>query len=125
MVTLGVIWSFQVFDLSYLMTGGGPGKATVTLVMSIYNSAFKQSRMGYACAQAMFLLAVVIVVNIMEDKVIGRGRYKNASYKTKKMEAPICLCAAGAVPFFHQLYRAFCLHGRDVLHPGYHAEYSS
>ena len=72
-VTLGVIWSFQVFDLSYLMTGGGPGKATVTLVMSIYNSAFKQSRMGYACAQAMFLLAVVIVVNIMEDKVIGRG----------------------------------------------------
>ncbi len=71
-VTLGIIWSFQVFDLSYLMTGGGPGKATVTLVMSIYNSAFKQYRMGYACAQAVFLLLVVVVVNVLEDKVLGR-----------------------------------------------------
>lgn len=68
-VTLGIIWSFQVFDLSYLMTGGGPGKATVTLVMSIYNAAFKQHRMGYACAQAVFLLIVVVVINAIEDKV--------------------------------------------------------
>lgn len=67
-VTLGIIWSFQVFDLSYLMTGGGPGKSTVTLVMGIYNSAFKQYRMGYACAQAMFLLLVIIVINVIEDK---------------------------------------------------------
>lgn len=72
-VTLGIIWSFQVFDLSYLMTGGGPGKATVTLVMSIYNSAFKQYRMGYACAQAIFLLLVVVVINVLEDKVFNRG----------------------------------------------------
>ena len=71
-VTLGIIWSFQVFDLSYLMTGGGPGKATVTLVMSIYNSAFKQYRMGYACAQAVFLLIVVVVINVLEDKVFNR-----------------------------------------------------
>lgn len=68
-VTLGIIWSFQVFDLSYLMTGGGPGKATVTLVMSIYNAAFKQHRMGYACAQAVFLLIVVVVINAIEDKI--------------------------------------------------------
>lgn len=68
-VTLGIIWSFQVFDLSYLMTGGGPGKATVTIVMSIYNAAFKQHRMGYACAQAMILLVMVVFINIIEDKV--------------------------------------------------------
>lgn len=66
-VTLGIIWSFQVFDLSYLMTGGGPGKSTVTLVMGIYNSAFKQYRMGYACAQAMFLLLIIVVINVIED----------------------------------------------------------
>ncbi len=67
-VTLGIIWSFQVFDLSYLMTGGGPGYSTVTLVMSIYNSAFKQYRMGYACATAMFLLVIVVVINIIENR---------------------------------------------------------
>lgn len=71
-VTLGIIWSFQVFDLSYLMTGGGPGKATVTLVMSIYNSAFKQYRMGYACAQAVFLLLVVVIINVIENKVMNK-----------------------------------------------------
>ena len=66
-VTLGIIWSFQVFDLSYQMTGGGPGHSSVTLVMSIYNSAFKQYRMGYACATAMFLLVIIIVINLLEN----------------------------------------------------------
>jgi multiple sugar transport system permease protein len=71
-VTLGIIWSFQVFDLSYLMTGGGPGKSTVTLVMGIYNSAFKQYRMGYACAEAMFLLVIIIIINVIEDKFFNK-----------------------------------------------------
>ena len=66
-VTLGIIWSFQVFDLAYLMTGGGPGRATVTLVMGIYNAAFKQYKMGYACAMAMFLLIMIIIINVIED----------------------------------------------------------
>lgn len=68
-VTLGIIWSFQVFDLSYVMTGGGPGKATVTLVMDIYNQAFKgNGKMGYASAIAMILLIFIIIVNIVEDR---------------------------------------------------------
>lgn len=66
-VTLGIIWSFQVFDLSYLMTGGGPGHSSVTLVMGIYNAAFKQYRMGYACAMAMFLLVVIVIINCLEN----------------------------------------------------------
>ena len=66
-VTLGIIWSFQVFDLSYLMTVGGPGRSTVTLVMGIYNAAFKQYKMGYACAMAMLLLAIILVINLIEN----------------------------------------------------------
>ena len=66
-VTLGIIWSFQVFDLSYQMTGGGPGKATVTLVMGIYNTAFKQHKMGYACSIAILLLLLVLIVNFVEN----------------------------------------------------------
>lgn len=66
-VTLGIIWSFQVFDISYMMTGGGPGHATVTLVMGIYNAAFKENRMGYACGVAMFLFVIIIVINIIEN----------------------------------------------------------
>ncbi len=77
-VTLGIIWSFQVFDLSYQMTGGGPGHATVTLVMSIYNSAFKQYRMGYACATAMFLLLIVVIINVIENKFFAEKKEAKA-----------------------------------------------
>lgn len=45
-VTLGTIWSFQVFDLVYTMTGGGPGTSTVTLVLTTYNAAFKEYNMA-------------------------------------------------------------------------------
>jgi multiple sugar transport system permease protein len=68
-VTLGIIWSFQVFDLSYVMTGGGPGKSTVTLVMDIYNQAFKgNGKMGYASAIAMVLLLFIVIVNLIENR---------------------------------------------------------
>lgn len=67
-LTLGVIWSFQVFDLVYVMTGGGPGRSTITLVMTIYNSAFKDYKMGYASAVAMLLLAIILIVNFIQQR---------------------------------------------------------
>lgn len=70
-VTLGIIWSFQVFDLSYQMTGGGPGYSSVTIVMAIYNAAFKQYKMGYACALAMLLLVIVLIINAAKQRLFG------------------------------------------------------
>lgn len=67
-VTLGVIWSFQVFDLVYVMTGGGPGRSTITLVMTIYNSAFKDYKMGYASAVAILLLVIILIVNYIQQR---------------------------------------------------------
>ena len=73
-VTLGTIWSFQVFDLVYTMTGGGPGTATITMVMSIYQSGFKQYKMGYASAMAFVLFLIVILISILQKKVFsGKG----------------------------------------------------
>jgi multiple sugar transport system permease protein len=62
-VTLGTIWSFQIFDLVYLMTNGGPGRSTMTLVLTIYNAAFLQYNFGYACAVAFLLFAFVLAVS--------------------------------------------------------------
>ncbi len=61
-VTLGTIWSFQVFDMVYTMTGGGPGYSTQTLVLTIYNTAFKEYNMGYASAIALLMFAFVMLV---------------------------------------------------------------
>ena len=65
-VTLGAIWSFQVFDLVYNMTGGGPGTSTQTLVPTIYNAAFKEYSMGYASAVAMLMFAFVLLINALQ-----------------------------------------------------------
>lgn len=70
-VTLGTIWSFQVFDLVYTMTGGGPGTATITMVMSIYQSGFKQYKMGYASAMSFVLFLIVVVISAVQKKVFS------------------------------------------------------
>ncbi len=72
-VTLGTIWSFQVFDLVYSMTGGGPGRSTLTLVLIIYQYAFKQYKMGYACAVSFVLFLLVLLVSAMQ-KIAFRER---------------------------------------------------
>lgn len=66
-VTLSVIQSFQIFDIVYQLTHGGPGTATMTLAYVIYQAAFKDSKMGYACALAVVLLVFVLVVNLIQD----------------------------------------------------------
>lgn len=63
---LATIWSFQVFDLVYVMTGGGPGGATTTIVMGIYEAGFRSFQMGYASAIAMVLLLIVLVVSVIQ-----------------------------------------------------------
>lgn len=72
-VTLGTIWSFQVFDLVYTMTGGGPGMSTVTLVLTIYNTAFKEYNMGYASAIALLMFVFVLAISFVQ-KLILRDR---------------------------------------------------
>lgn len=71
-VILGTIWSFQVFDLVYTMTGGGPGGGTVTLVMAIYDAGFKNYQMGYASAMAVALFAIVLVISIIQRRVFAK-----------------------------------------------------
>ncbi|WP_430592209.1 carbohydrate ABC transporter permease [Humidisolicoccus flavus] len=72
-VILGTIWSFQVFDLVYTMTGGGPGGATVTLVMAIYQAGFKNYQMGYASAMAIVLFVIVLVIAIVQRRLLAKS----------------------------------------------------
>ncbi|MDY3816216.1 MAG: sugar ABC transporter permease [Candidatus Limiplasma sp.] len=65
-VTLGIIGSFQVFDLVFKMTGGGPGRSTYTVAYMIYTYAFQDKRIGYACALAVGLLVVILVIHLLQ-----------------------------------------------------------
>ena len=60
------IQCFKVFDLIYVMTGGGPGRSTNVLVNHIYNAAFVDFKFGYASASALVLFAIVLVVTLVQ-----------------------------------------------------------
>ncbi len=59
-LVLGIIGSFQVFASSYLLTGGGPMKATLFYVLNLYQLGFEQLRMGYASALAWILFVILM-----------------------------------------------------------------
>jgi multiple sugar transport system permease protein len=58
---LAGIWTFQSFDLVYLMTGGGPSQATMVLPTFIYQQAFFVLNMGYAATLGVLLLVVIFI----------------------------------------------------------------
>jgi ABC-type sugar transport system permease subunit len=66
----GMIGGFQVFTQIYVMTGGGPGTASRTLVMHIYETGFKFFEMGRASALAFLLFALVLVITILQLKYL-------------------------------------------------------
>lgn len=65
-VVMTTIGSFQVFDQALVMTQGGPGLATTTLVMNIYQVGFQSFHMGYASAIAWVLFAIVFVCTLIQ-----------------------------------------------------------
>lgn len=68
-VTQLLIGAFQVFDQAYMLTQGGPGNATITIVYYIYNEGFGSLKMGYASAMSMVLFVVIFVFAMINTKV--------------------------------------------------------
>jgi multiple sugar transport system permease protein len=67
-----IIFSFQVFDITTVLTNGGPGNATNTIVMLVYQNAFRFFRMGYASASAYVLFVVVLTLTILQNRLSKR-----------------------------------------------------
>ncbi|MBI2940414.1 MAG: sugar ABC transporter permease [Chloroflexi bacterium] len=68
----GVIGSFQVFTQVYVMTQGGPNRATLFYVLYLYRNAFEYFEMGYASALAWGLFLIVIALTILQFKLSDR-----------------------------------------------------
>lgn len=60
-VTTQMITSFQVFTQTYVMTGGGPGYSTTTLINYLYELGFNEFRMGYASTVAFILFIGLLI----------------------------------------------------------------
>ena len=64
-----IISSFQVFDQAFILTRGGPGNATITLVYYIYNNGFNNLNMGYASSISMVLFLIILVFSVMNTRL--------------------------------------------------------
>lgn len=68
-VIITAISSFQIFDLIYLMTDGGPLDSTNVLVYAIYKNAFEYFNIGKASAMAYVLFVIILVLTLMQWKM--------------------------------------------------------
>ncbi|WP_018933015.1 carbohydrate ABC transporter permease [Gracilibacillus lacisalsi] len=69
---MAIIGSFQVFDQAFVMTNGGPGKASYTMVYHIYDNAFVDFRFGESSAAAMILFVVILIFTLVQFKLQKR-----------------------------------------------------
>lgn len=69
LMVMGVIGSFQTFEQIYIMTKGGPGNTTATVVYFIYQNAFQWNKMGFASAGAYALFLVILIFTLIQFKL--------------------------------------------------------
>lgn len=70
-VVLSTIGTFKLFAEPYVITGGGPTNATITIVQYIYQQAFVNFNLGYASALTVVFVALVSLFSIVQIKVGG------------------------------------------------------
>lgn len=68
------IQSFQLFDLVYVMTGGGPLFSTDTLVTMLFREGFVNFQTGYAAAISWALFLVIVIISALQLRIF---RYKD------------------------------------------------
>lgn len=66
LMMVGVIASLQVFNQAYVMTQGGPAHATLFYVLYLFQTAFERFQMGYACAMALVLFIITLIVSLLQ-----------------------------------------------------------
>lgn len=72
-VFMNLINAFQAFGQIKLLTQGGPGDSTNVLVHSIYREAFFNGRFEMACAQALILFVIMMIVTLLQFKFEKKG----------------------------------------------------
>lgn len=68
--TLLIIGAFQVFDQAYVLTKGGPGNSTITMVYYIYNKGFGSLQMGYAAALSLILFLIILIFSLINSRIV-------------------------------------------------------
>ncbi len=68
-VILSVVWTFNMFNIIYLVSGGEPAGANEILVTKAYKIAFEEYRYGYAAAYSVVIFMILLVYGVFQTRV--------------------------------------------------------
>ncbi|WP_207739592.1 carbohydrate ABC transporter permease [Paraclostridium bifermentans] len=71
-LTLTTIWTFNSFNVIYVLTGGGPMDATETMMIKIYHEAFGKYNLGMSSTLSVIVFIILIILSILYWKQINR-----------------------------------------------------
>ena len=71
-VVLSMIGSLKVFDIIYIMTQGGPGRATESITTYIFSRAFEANKFGYGTAIAVVMFAIILALSLVQLHFLTR-----------------------------------------------------
>lgn len=74
-LVMGVIWTFQYFTQTFIMTQGGPQNATLFYALYLFYNAFRDFRMGTACAMAWILFLLTLIATLIVFRTSARWVY--------------------------------------------------
>ena len=78
-MVLAVERAFKEYDLIFALTGGGPGRASEIVSLTIYNESFTNKRAGYGSALGVVLFIIIVAITMFEMRFL-RKREDNARY---------------------------------------------
>ena len=67
------IETFNTFDMVLALTGGGPGRSTEVVALSIYNQIFQQFNLGQGAATAVLLLTINLIMTVVYIRILERN----------------------------------------------------
>ncbi|HZG56186.1 sugar ABC transporter permease [Paenibacillus sp.] len=71
-IFLTIVGGLKLFELPYVMTNGGPGTASYTITLAIYNSVFKYGTYGYSMAAGIVLMLFIMIVTFVQIQITRR-----------------------------------------------------
>ena len=71
-LVLGIIYTLQSFEASFVVTEGGPAYATWFFGLHIWKHAFDYWNMGYACALAWFFAVIIVAATVVQQRFSSR-----------------------------------------------------
>lgn len=86
-ITLPMIWdtlkiviilvasgTMKIYDHIYVLTGGGPGRSSMSMAVYAYQNTFKFGKFGYGAAIAVVILIIALIIGVLVQFIMGRKK---------------------------------------------------